>query len=388
MYTILKPFLIGIAILFCPSFYSLAQAATYYVSPTGNNANPGTISQPFATLQKAHDVAKPGDTIYMRGGTYNVTAQITITKSGNSGNPIQVLNYPGEIPILDGSSYNPGSQGYAIIRGDSISWWYFKGLEIAYSPGSGIRFAGSSHDIIIEFCNIHHNVRLDGNGGNIEFDNNQSNISILNNDLHHASINQPSGTGGDGISFNDSQQSGNVIRGNRVWRNHDDGIDLWNAARVLVEGNWIWQNGYDDNLVKTSGNGVGIKLGGTGAGDGYHTVRLNVIWHNGEDGINDNLADNPCNIYNNTSWDHSISGRYNFNFSHGVAHVLKNNVSFGGNGVSLDGSVMQDHNSWNGAVPLTRPTSSRPISPLILAHAKPTVRCPTAIFYNSLPAAI
>lgn len=32
----------------------------YYVSPTGNDLNPGTSDQPFATIQKAANVAKDG----------------------------------------------------------------------------------------------------------------------------------------------------------------------------------------------------------------------------------------------------------------------------------------------------------------------------------------
>ena len=91
MKTPFKPILLVFGILFWISGYSLAQAATYYVAPTGNNANPGTISQPFATLQKAHDVANPGDTIYMRGGTYPMPAQTVITRNGSSGNHIKVF---------------------------------------------------------------------------------------------------------------------------------------------------------------------------------------------------------------------------------------------------------------------------------------------------------
>ncbi len=43
----------------------------YYVSPTGNDLNPGTLDQPFATIQKAANVATEGSTIYIRGGVYN-----------------------------------------------------------------------------------------------------------------------------------------------------------------------------------------------------------------------------------------------------------------------------------------------------------------------------
>ena len=70
-----------------------------------------------------------------------------------------------------------------------------------------------------------------------------SNHLILNNDSHHNG--RPNTTGGDGIGVTYTQSTGNIIRGNRVWRNNDDGIDLWNAANVLVENNWSWQNGYN-----------------------------------------------------------------------------------------------------------------------------------------------
>lgn len=77
-------------------------AETYYVAPNGSDSNPGTQAAPFATLQKAHDVANPGDTIYMRGGTYKFPRQTYMNRSGSSGQRINVFNYADEIPILDG----------------------------------------------------------------------------------------------------------------------------------------------------------------------------------------------------------------------------------------------------------------------------------------------
>ena len=49
-----------------------ARANDYYVAPTGSDTNPGTLEQPFATLQQGARVAMPGDTVYLRGGTYRV----------------------------------------------------------------------------------------------------------------------------------------------------------------------------------------------------------------------------------------------------------------------------------------------------------------------------
>lgn len=73
-------------------------AATYYVSATGNDANSGSISAPFATIQKAVDVSTSGnDLIYLRAGTYNQGTFIT----GKTG--ITITAYPGETAILDGT---------------------------------------------------------------------------------------------------------------------------------------------------------------------------------------------------------------------------------------------------------------------------------------------
>lgn len=135
------------------------------------------------------------------------------------------------------------------------------------------------------------------------------------------------------------------MRGNRVWRNNDDGIDLWDANGVLVENNWSWENGKKDDLTPSGGNGVGFKLGGAGAGDGNHTIRNNMAWRNVSNGFDANSADLPMNVFNNTSWE---NGGSNFHFNNGtVAYVLKNNVAFTPNTVSMGASTQHTYNSWN-----------------------------------------
>src|SRR5690242_1065780 len=42
----------------------------YYVSPSGSDSNPGTLSAPWQTMQKAFDTATGGQTVYFRSGTY------------------------------------------------------------------------------------------------------------------------------------------------------------------------------------------------------------------------------------------------------------------------------------------------------------------------------
>ena len=40
----------------------------YHVSKSGSDRNPGTAEQPFATIQRAADLAMPGDTVIVHAG--------------------------------------------------------------------------------------------------------------------------------------------------------------------------------------------------------------------------------------------------------------------------------------------------------------------------------
>ena len=59
----------------------------YYGATTGSNANPGTKSQPWSTIQKAADTMAPWDTCIVRAGSYYERVQIT--QSGSSAGPIR-----------------------------------------------------------------------------------------------------------------------------------------------------------------------------------------------------------------------------------------------------------------------------------------------------------
>ena len=76
-------------------------AADYYVAPAGDDANAGSILQPFRTVQRAADVMKAGDTCYIRAGRYRET--VTPPRSGRSGLPIRFQAYQNEIVIFDGT---------------------------------------------------------------------------------------------------------------------------------------------------------------------------------------------------------------------------------------------------------------------------------------------
>ncbi|KOX34804.1 carbohydrate-binding protein [Saccharothrix sp. NRRL B-16348] len=94
-----------------PTRASAATQATYYVAPDGNDANAGTITAPFKTVQRARDVVRTvnanmtGDIyVYLRGGNHPVSSTIEFTPSDSGTNGFRVVYaaYQNETPVLDG----------------------------------------------------------------------------------------------------------------------------------------------------------------------------------------------------------------------------------------------------------------------------------------------
>lgn len=111
----------------------------YYVAPDGNDANPGTLEQPFATLQRARDAARavrehvptdlkwrdqtqtgrnadlliteppmperPAVTIRLRGGAYRLQEPLSLsaTDGGTREHPVLWEAYEDEVPVVKGS---------------------------------------------------------------------------------------------------------------------------------------------------------------------------------------------------------------------------------------------------------------------------------------------
>ena len=78
-----------------------AEGHTYYVATNGNDNFTGTIDSPWLTLRRAAKTMTAGDTTYVRGGTY--CEFVRFSASGTSNQPIQMLAYPNEVPIIDGA---------------------------------------------------------------------------------------------------------------------------------------------------------------------------------------------------------------------------------------------------------------------------------------------
>lgn len=75
--------------------------AQIYVSPEVQKNGNGSIENPFSTLVDAIQIAKPGDTVFLRSGNYRETVDIKI--SGIKDKPIRIEAYQNEKVIFDGT---------------------------------------------------------------------------------------------------------------------------------------------------------------------------------------------------------------------------------------------------------------------------------------------
>ncbi|MEO8097249.1 MAG: chitobiase/beta-hexosaminidase C-terminal domain-containing protein [Acidobacteriota bacterium] len=104
-------------------------AADFYVSPTGRAQGAGSIQDPWdLKTALAHPaVVKPGDSIWLRGGTY--VGMFTSVLKGNASSPIIVRQYPGERATLDAATPNAqiGTNVHTLnVQGEYTWYWGFE----------------------------------------------------------------------------------------------------------------------------------------------------------------------------------------------------------------------------------------------------------------------
>ena len=331
----------------------------YYVSTTGNDANPGTLTEPFATVAKAVSVAQAGDLIYVRGGTYFPSQTINIATSGTPGNLIKLWAYPGEQPILDFVNQPYGDDNRGFVLKTNGNYWHFKGLEIARAGDNAIKVEGSHS--IFELLVLHHN----GDSGlQIGFGHPAVNninlaafITVINCDSY--ANYDPNSNGGDADGFAAKLHCGQgiVFMGCRAWENSDDGWDLFETdASVVISNCWTWRS-----APFGQGNGNGFKLGGDGTGGnsmGTHYAYNCVSFGHKVNGFTQNSHRDGLVVQNCLSFSNGNSG-YNYymegGLNSGKQNIFRNNVSIprtgvNGGGFIADNNPVEQNNSWNLAV--------------------------------------
>jgi hypothetical protein len=269
---------------------------TYYVSPSGNDANPGTQASPFQQIRAAVAVVQPGDTVLVADGSYLGFDVSSV--NGAAGQPI-TIQAQGQNALVTATTDRPDNRDNIFIT--YSSYVLIDGLNSSNGPRSGCRI-DNSPNITVQNGTFGSNATW---GIFTDF----SNQTLLQNNECFESGTQH------GIYVSNSSQNP-VVRLNRCHDNAGCGIhmngDLSQGGTglitgALVEQNTIWNNG-------TQG-GSGINMDGVQSS----TVVDNLLYQNHASGISAFQTDGaagPSNvlIYNNTI-DQASDGRAALNIS-------------------------------------------------------------------------
>lgn len=126
------------------------EAQPYFVSPSGDDANPGTLEKPFATLHRAQRAARshPG-VVFLRGGVHYLPDTLVFTPedSGRPGAPLVVQAYQAEQPIVSGG-----------VRLTNLDWKPFRDGIYQTSVPADLRteeiFANGERQILARYPNF------------------------------------------------------------------------------------------------------------------------------------------------------------------------------------------------------------------------------------------
>lgn len=325
-------------------------ASTIVVAVNGDDSATGTLDHPLRTVQEAVDRARPGDVVAIRGGTYALVDNITITTSGEASLPITLGAYQGERVVIDGEQL-PASHtpvGGSIPRAErgaihqEASHWRVSGLEIVNGP-YGYYCDGCDNNVFSRLTtrdNYETGFQLQGDS---------SDNQILDLDSYGNRDPRKNGESADGLGIKEGSGTGNVVRGARLWNNVDDGFDAWKfASPILVESTIAYGNGVNRwGFPDFAGDGNGFKLGGgTPAPAMGHTLRNSFAFKNAKHGVTDNGNPGALALTGNTTFRNGGTG-FDADTS-GAGAVLTGNLSVADKQAAALGTGTVTHgNSWN-----------------------------------------
>ncbi|UWZ59599.1 right-handed parallel beta-helix repeat-containing protein [Dactylosporangium aurantiacum] len=291
---------------------SVPPGSTLIVAPTGDDAAAGTLAAPLRTIQRAVDLARPGTTIALRGGTYAPATNVQLVKSGTAAAPYTITNYAGERVLLDAEQmpHTPAPLDASIPNAErgaihiEASYWRIVGIEIAHGP-YGI-FCRDCSDNVFDRL-----VTRDNYETGLHIQGASSRNQVLNLDSYGNHDPRKNGESADGLAVKEGSGTGNVVRGARLWNNVDDGFDAWEfLSPITIESSVAWGNGVNRwNFPDFAGDGNGFKLGG---GDedlpAGHVVRDSIAFDNAQGGFIDNANPGALRLDHVTAWRNGGTG--------------------------------------------------------------------------------
>jgi hypothetical protein len=381
-------FLTLFALFVCGSAFGQVNTS-YYVSPTGNDLNPGTRAAPWRTIQHAADTVRAGSIVNVEKGVYEELVSINVAGNASQGF-ITFRSYPGERAVLDAEHFTPSgrqgvltihNQSYVRIEGFEIR--NFRTAEHQLAP-LGISVMGSGAHIELLNNNVHHIEQTfegrdaPGRGGNgfgiavygteakapitdLIIDGNEVhhlktgsseslvvNGNVTNFRITHNVVHDNNNIGIDVIGFErtapdpsvdqarDGVVSNNLVynitsRGNPAYRNEEnsDGIYVDGGTRILIE----------ENVMHDVDFGIELASEHKDRATSYVIARNNLIYHSHTAGVSlggyapERGHTDHCTVVNNTLYDNDTSGTGSGEFQmqwNMADNVFANNIVYAG----------------------------------------------------------
>ena len=209
-------------ILACLLLLNAEALTQIHVANHGDDANPGTLDAPVATLGQARSMTANGDTILLeRGGAWPTETVGSIRHWGNYGE--------GDLPVVRRFSYVGHHTGVHI-----------DGLHFAGGGENNIRRAGDG--MVVENS-------LFSGGAHINVQGGPSNVTVRNNRIEDASTNGIFASGVDGLR----------IHGNTIIR--DEAPDLWGHG-LYIQASVSGFEAIGNHIIRA--NHIGIRANGGG----------------------------------------------------------------------------------------------------------------------------
>jgi hypothetical protein len=325
-----------------------------YAAPNGTDSAAGTQAAP-TTITSALTRISAGGTIYLRGGTYNLSTTVTIApgNDGTSSARKTLSAYPGETPVLNFSAMAEADNNRGLaVNGN---YWHIYGITVQRAGDNGI-FVGGSNNVIervVTAFNHDSGLQISRIASNTPQAQWPSGNQIISSESHDNA--DSDGEDADGFAAKLTAGPGNVFQYDVSHNNIDDGWDLYTKTDtgpigpVTILNSLSYNNGTLTNgQVNDAGDRNGFKLGGEDI-KVSHNIQGNIAYHNGHHGFTYNSNPGSMTISHNASIDNA---QRNFSFDEGTSTFTGNTscrFAVNGSNDKTVGTADSSNQFWTGS---------------------------------------
>jgi hypothetical protein len=247
----------------------------FFAAPDGSSGADGSADHPWdlpTALSGGNGKVQPGDTIWLRGGTYRGPFRASV--SGQPGRPVVVRQYPGERAIIDAA----GSLSTTFhVGGDYTVFW---GFEIINSNTTRVT-SGRRGNVIANYASHTKYINLVVHDGGVGFytEPDYVDVEVAGCIFYNNGWQGPDRGHGHAVYLK-SHSGPVVVRDNVMFNQFGYGLHIYSNAgsgqmnNIRAEGNISFNNG----TLATNSQAANVLLGGEDYATG-DVLRDNVLYY-------------------------------------------------------------------------------------------------------------